>query len=96
MVDRQSQLESLLIQLRELVAVLARDEHCDWSKHFEHCLAWAEDLKAEGFAQDELSELSSFITRVYGGNGSFNDYPGNPTETGTSVSRSFGTMSRGV
>lgn len=84
MIDRESQLEDLLSQLRELVPVLARDKHCFWTKHFEHGLAWAEHLKAEGFTEDELSELSSYITRVYGGSGSFNDYPGNPTETGSS------------
>ena len=82
MFDRQSQLEMLLIHLRELVAVLGRDEHCDWTRHFEHSLAWAEHLEANGFTQDELNELSSSITRVYGGSGSFNDYPGNPATTG--------------
>jgi hypothetical protein len=84
MIDRRRQLERLLTGLRHLVAVLRRDELCDWTKHFENCLAHAEYLFANGFTQEELNDLSSSIMRVYGGSGSFNDYPGNSTTTGVS------------
>lgn len=84
MIDRRPQLERLLIGLRQLVPVLREDELCDWTKHFENCLALAEHLLANGFTQDELNELSARLTRVYGGSGSFNDYPGNPAANGMS------------
>lgn len=82
MIDRKLQLERLSTHLRQLVAVLQQDELCDWTKHFANCLAHAEHLLANGFTQEELNDLSSSIMRVYGGSGSFNDYPGNPTTTG--------------
>ena len=79
MIDRKPQLERLVPHLRQLVAVLQQDELCDWTKHFENCLAVADHLLTNGFTQDELNNLSSRVMGVYGGSGSFNDYPGNPT-----------------
>lgn len=82
MINRRPHLERLLTGLRQLVDILRRDELCDWTKHFANCLAHAEHLLANGFTHEELNDLSSSITGVYGGSGSFNDYPGNPTATG--------------
>ncbi len=84
MIDRNPQLERLLISLRQLVEVLRKDEFCDWTQHFQNCHEYAENLLANGFSQEELNDLSSSIMRVYGGSGSFNDYPGNPTAIGMS------------
>ena len=84
MIDRRPQLERLFIDLRQLVAVLRKDELCDWTNHFENCLALAEQLLHNGFTQDDLNGLSSNVMGAYGGSGSFNDYPGNPTTTGMS------------
>jgi len=84
MIDRRSQLERLVTGLRQLVEILRRDDLCDWTKHFANCLAHAEHLLANGFAQEELNDLSSSIIGVYGGSGSFNVYPGNPAATGMS------------
>jgi hypothetical protein len=84
MIDRRPQLERLLTGLRQLVDILRREELCDWTKHFANSLAHAEHLLANGFTQEELNDLSSSIMGVYGGSGSFNDYPGNPPATGIS------------
>ena len=67
-------LENLITSLDQLVKILAHDPGCQWRRHFERCLAWAQALKAEGFTATELNDLSSQIRSVYGGMGSFADY----------------------
>lgn len=67
-------LENLIISLDQLVKILSHDPACQSHRHFERCLAYAQALKAEGFAVTELNDLSSQNRSVYGGMGSFADY----------------------
>jgi hypothetical protein len=72
--DRTAQLDALIESLSELTKMLALDSSCQWSRHFEHCLVGARELRSNGFKQNDLNELSGSVRFVYGGMGSFNDY----------------------
>ena len=75
-------LDNLITSLDQLVKILAHDPGCQWHRHFERCLAYAQALKAEGFTATELNDLSSQIRSVYGGMGSFTDYAPVTSSTG--------------
>ena len=70
--------EIKLRQLRDaltaLVAVLARDPNCQWTSKFKTDLTECEDLIQRKHQQEDLRRLSSSITYVFQGMGSFNDY----------------------
>jgi hypothetical protein len=85
---REDELELLIADLREMVALIEMDPLCRWTAKFRMDLANASQLLANSFNQDDLANLTSSIRSVYGGVGSFNDYlPGryDPT-TGHCVS----------
>lgn len=71
---RKEQLACLVESLRRLVSMLRRDGACLWRGHFETQLADAEQLLANGFTQEQLSDLSGSICFVFSGMGSFSDY----------------------
>ena len=71
---RKDQLELLITDLREMVALIERDPSCRWIAKFRIDMANAGQLAATSFDQDDLANLSSSIRSVYGGMGSFNDY----------------------
>lgn len=72
--NRSRQILELEASLGQLVEILHLDPQCQWRQHFESCLARAQNFVAGGFSQTELNELSSSVTQVYAGVGSFNDY----------------------
>ena len=72
--DRRAQLKALAEQLSRLVELLRLDPNCQWRGHFEQCLQTALALLESTFTQDDLTNLSSSVTHVYGGMGSFSDY----------------------
>lgn len=81
--DRSQQLEHLDDELAQLVAMLSLDQHCRWKLHFEHCHVATQELLTLGADERQLNALSSSITSVFGGSGSFGDYaPARPTASG--------------
>jgi len=72
--DRSRHLRDLEVSLARLVVIVGHDPTCEWRPHFERCLADTRELIASGFSQEQLNALSSSLTHVYGGQGSFNDY----------------------
>lgn len=74
MTDRRTQLAKLAADLAELVEILRHDPRCQWTRHFEACLAGARSLALGAPSQNEVNELSGSVMHVFGGMGSFNDY----------------------
>jgi len=75
MPDREAQLRELIESLRRLVTLLGRDPQAEpYSRHFHLCLATAEELLADDFAQSQLNELSGAVMHTFGGAGSFTEY----------------------
>ena len=72
--NRSEQLDTLVASLSELIVILSFDPRCQWLSHFEKCLSDANYLRADGFTQNQLNELSGSVRSVFGGMGSFNDY----------------------
>jgi hypothetical protein len=72
--DRSRQLEELVESLGKLIAILKKDENCQWITHFERCLERGRELMSAGAEQSDLNDLSVSVMHVYGGMGSFNDY----------------------
>jgi hypothetical protein len=83
MTDRRSQLADLIENLAGLVDILRHDPKCQWTRHFESCLASSKLLAATGVNQSELNELSGSVMHVFGGMGSFNDYA--PWQNGRTI-----------
>ena len=84
MSNRPAQLANLVSHLGDLEVVLAFDPNCQWSNHFSRSLSTAKWLSSAGASQQQLNELSSSVTSVFGGMGSFNDYaPVRPAGNGT-------------
>ena len=83
MTDRRTQLAELAVNLAELVEVLRHDPRCQWTHHFESCLASTELLAAGNPTQSEINELSGSVMHVFGGMGSFNDYA--PWQNGRTI-----------
>ena len=67
-------LDQLIEALGRLVALLALDPGCQWTRKFQSDLAWASQLKSGQVNASDLADLSSSIRHVYAGMGSFNDY----------------------
>ena len=72
--DRHTQLNSLKVELENLLIMLREDDSCAWTDHFEDCLFTTKQLIGNGFTQNDLNSLSTQIRSVFGGMGSFNDY----------------------
>jgi len=69
-----STLDQLVDALVRLVALLALDPACQWTRHFASELERARQLREGMISSRELAELSASIRHVFGGMGSFNDY----------------------
>ncbi|MFT3799765.1 MAG: hypothetical protein QM766_00970 [Burkholderiaceae bacterium] len=83
MTDHRTQLAELATNLAELVGILQHDPSCQWTRHFELCLASIELLAAGNPSQSEINELSGSVMHVFGGMGSFNDYA--PWQNGRTI-----------
>jgi len=73
----------LMDALSALVAILEKDKACQWTAHFRSALARARELQNSKVTPGDLNELSSSITYVYGGAGSFGDYSPGTYDPGT-------------
>jgi len=67
-------LQMLFKSLRRLVEILQLDPKCQWTAKFRADLDLCLSLITNGFSRSDLAELSSSITYVFQGMGSFNDY----------------------
>jgi hypothetical protein len=67
-------LNKLKDALTELVAILELDPSCQWTNGFKSSLAKCEELIQNNYNEDDLRSLSSSVTSVFQGMGSFNDY----------------------
>ena len=67
-------MKNLINGLSKLIEILELDPSCQWISTFRYSLTLASSLVGRNYEKDELSNLSSSITYVYSGMGSFNDY----------------------
>ena len=67
-------LKDLIDSLSKLVGILEMDPGCQWIEAFRNSLNQTRSLVGSNYGKEELVNLSSSITHVYGGMGSFNDY----------------------
>jgi hypothetical protein len=67
-------LKDLIDSLSKLVGILEMDPGCQWIEAFRNSLNQAQSLVGRNYGKEELRNLSTSITHVYGGMGSFNDY----------------------
>jgi len=74
MSNRPVQLQKLVTDLSDLMAILALDPQCQWTRHFSECLSTAKWLSSAGASPQQLNQLSGSVMSVFGGMGSFNDY----------------------
>ena len=64
----------LLDALERLVAILRLDPKCQWTAKFSSDIDLCLTLIREGYSKSDLAKLSSSITYVFQGMGSFSDY----------------------
>jgi len=72
--NKLTKLNKLKNALAKFVAILELDPNCQWTKGFKSDLSRCEELIQNGYTADDLRSLSSSITYVFKGMGSFNDY----------------------